>query len=97
MGLTVFASFVAARRDAAGTHLAPSHKRYRPTKLSTKGELEALGFTKARSFAHDMMHAPRRGAAGRPRVPNGVRHRSGRGQMASVDGDAGEVVGGVGP
>ena len=32
------------------------HKRYRPTKVTTKGELEALGFTRARSFTNDVVY-----------------------------------------
>jgi RIO kinase 1 len=30
-----------------------AHKRYRPTKVTHKGELQALGFTRARTFAND--------------------------------------------
>jgi len=32
------------------------HKRYRPTKVKAKGELEALGFTRARSFTNDVVY-----------------------------------------
>lgn len=49
--------FIVERRSLDGTRSALlAHKRYRPTKVSTKGELEALGFTKARSFANDAMY-----------------------------------------
>lgn len=33
-----------------------AHKRYRPTKVTTKGEIEALGFTRARSFTNDAVY-----------------------------------------
>lgn len=32
------------------------HKRYRPTKVTHKGELEELGFSRARTFAHDTIY-----------------------------------------
>jgi RIO kinase 1 len=46
--------FIVERRTLDGRHRQLLvHKRYRPTRVSHKGELEALGFTKARSFAND--------------------------------------------
>ena len=46
--------FLVERRTFDGERSALlAHKRYRPTKVSTKGELEALGFTRARGFAND--------------------------------------------
>jgi len=33
-----------------------AHKRYRPTGVTTKGELEASGFTRARSFVNDTVY-----------------------------------------
>lgn len=49
--------FVVERRTLDGTRCALlAHKRYRPTKVSHKGEIEALGFTRARSFANDSMY-----------------------------------------
>lgn len=46
--------FIVERRTLDGSASALlAHKRYRPTKVSQKGELEALGFTRARSFAND--------------------------------------------
>jgi RIO kinase 1 len=45
--------FVVERRTMSGDRSALlAHKRYRPTKVG-KGELEALGFSRARSFAND--------------------------------------------
>jgi len=49
--------FITLRRTLDGTRSALlAHKRYRPTKVSHKGEIEALGFTRARSFANDSMY-----------------------------------------
>jgi RIO kinase 1 len=46
--------FIVERRMLDGSRSALlAHKRYRPTKVSHKGELQALGFTRARSFAND--------------------------------------------
>ena len=39
-------------RDGSRSELL-AHKRYRPTKVAHKGELEALGFSRARTFASD--------------------------------------------
>jgi RIO kinase 1 len=48
--------FVVERRTLDGRHSAIlAHKRYRPTKVG-KGELEALGFSRARSFTNDAMY-----------------------------------------
>jgi RIO kinase 1 len=33
-----------------------AHKRYRPTKVTEKGALQAAGFTRARTFANDSMY-----------------------------------------
>lgn len=33
-----------------------AHKRYRPTKVARKGELEELGFTRARTFSNDVLY-----------------------------------------
>ncbi len=49
--------FIVERRAADTSHrVLLVHKRYRPTKVSTKGELEALGFTKARGFTNDLVY-----------------------------------------
>ena len=49
--------FIIERRTLDGARSALLvHKRYRPTKVSRKGELEELGFTRARSFANDSMY-----------------------------------------
>ena len=48
--------FVVERRTLDGRRSAIlAHKRYRPTKVR-KGELEAMGFSRARSFANDAMY-----------------------------------------
>lgn len=48
--------FVVERRTLAGDRSALlAHKRYRPTKV-VKGELEALGFSRARSFTNDAIY-----------------------------------------
>jgi RIO kinase 1 len=48
--------FVVERRTLDGRHSAIlAHKRYRPTKVR-KGELEAMGFSRARSFTNDAMY-----------------------------------------
>jgi RIO kinase 1 len=43
-------------RSHGGRSCLLAHKRYRPTKVLRKGELEELGFTKARSFANDAVY-----------------------------------------
>ncbi len=46
--------FIVERRTLDGDRAALlAHKRYRPTKVTRKGELEELGFSRARTFAHD--------------------------------------------
>jgi len=46
--------FIVERRTLDGRRSALlAHKRYRPTRVTQKGELEALGFTRARGFAND--------------------------------------------
>jgi RIO kinase 1 len=46
--------FIVERRTLDGSRSELlAHKRYRPTKVTHKGELQALGFSRARSFAHD--------------------------------------------
>jgi RIO kinase 1 len=48
--------FVVERRTLDGRRSAIlAHKRYRPTKVR-KGELEAMGFSRARSFTNDAMY-----------------------------------------
>jgi RIO kinase 1 len=48
--------FVVERRTLDGTRSELlAHKRYRPTKVG-KGELEAMGFSRARSFTNDAMY-----------------------------------------
>ena len=46
--------FIVERRalDGSRSELL-AHKRYRPTKVTHKGELQELGFSRARTFAHD--------------------------------------------
>ena len=49
--------FIVERRTLDGRRRALLvHKRYRPTKVKAKGELEALGFAKARTFANDHVY-----------------------------------------
>jgi RIO kinase 1 len=49
--------FVVERRTLDGAQSAIlAHKRYRPTKVKTKGELQALGFTRARTFTDDVRY-----------------------------------------
>ena len=46
--------FIVERRTLDGSRSTLlAHKRYRPTKVTRKGELEELGFSRARTFAHD--------------------------------------------
>ncbi len=46
--------FIVERRTLDGSRSALlAHKRYRPTKVTRKGELQELGFSRARTFAHD--------------------------------------------
>jgi RIO kinase 1 len=49
--------FIVERRTLDGVHSELLvHKRYRPTKVKNKGELEALGFTRARTFTNDVQY-----------------------------------------
>ena len=49
--------FIVERSSADGRHRALlAHKRYRPTKVRSKGELEELGFTRARTFTNDVVY-----------------------------------------
>ena len=49
--------FIVERRTLDGSRSELLvHKRYRPTKVSHKGELQALGFTRARTFTNDVMY-----------------------------------------
>ncbi len=45
--------FVVERIADDGRSCLLAHKRYRPRRVSAKGELEALGFQRAASFVHD--------------------------------------------
>ena len=46
--------FIVERRTLDGSRSELlAHKRYRPTKVTHKGELQALGFSRARTFAND--------------------------------------------
>ncbi len=46
--------FIVERRTLDGSRSELlAHKRYRPTKVTHKGELQALGFSRSRAFAHD--------------------------------------------
>jgi RIO kinase 1 len=46
--------FIVERRTLDGSRSTLlAHKRYRPTKVTHKGELEELGFSRARTFTHD--------------------------------------------
>jgi RIO kinase 1 len=48
--------FIVERRTLDGRHSAVlAHKRYRPTSVK-KGELEAMGFSRARSFTNDAIY-----------------------------------------
>lgn len=48
--------FVVERRSADGRHRALlAHKRYRPMKVG-KGEIESLGFARARTFTNDVIY-----------------------------------------
>jgi RIO kinase 1 len=49
--------FVVERRSRVdGRSCLLAHKRYRPAKVTHKGELEALGFTRARAFTDDVVY-----------------------------------------
>lgn len=49
--------FIVERRTLDGVHSELLvHKRYRPTKVKAKGELQALGFTRARTFTNDVQY-----------------------------------------
>jgi RIO kinase 1 len=49
--------FVVERRSIDDDRRALlAHKRYRPTKVGTKGELQALGFTRSRTFTNDVRY-----------------------------------------
>ena len=49
--------FIVERRTLDGSRSALlAHKRYRPTKVSHKGEIEELGFTRARTFTNDVVY-----------------------------------------
>jgi RIO kinase 1 len=49
--------FVVERRTVDERHrVLLAHKRYRPTKVSHKGEIEELGFTRARTFTNDVVY-----------------------------------------
>jgi RIO kinase 1 len=49
--------FVVERRTTDGEQrVLLAHKRYRPTKVRTKGELEELGFTRGRTFTNDVVY-----------------------------------------
>jgi RIO kinase 1 len=49
--------FVVERRTLDGRQAALlAHKRYRPTKATAKGEIEALGFSRARTFVDDAQY-----------------------------------------
>jgi len=49
--------FVVERRSLDDDRRALlAHKRYRPTKVSAKGELQALGFTRSRTFTNDVRY-----------------------------------------
>ena len=49
--------FVVERRSADDRHrVLLAHKRYRPTKVGKKGEIEDLGFTRARTFTNDVVY-----------------------------------------
>ena len=46
--------FIVERRTLDGSRsVLLAHKRYRPTKVTKKGELEEIGFSRARTFARD--------------------------------------------
>ena len=49
--------FIVERRTVEGDQrVLLAHKRYRPTKVTAKGELETLGFTRARGFTNDVVY-----------------------------------------
>jgi len=49
--------FIVERRTLDGDRSALLvHKRYRPSKVTHKGELEELGFTRARTFTNDVLY-----------------------------------------
>lgn len=49
--------FIVERRTIDGARRALlAHKRYRPLKVGAKGELEALGFARARTFTNDVVY-----------------------------------------
>ncbi|MGQ0434472.1 MAG: RIO1 family regulatory kinase/ATPase domain-containing protein [Microthrixaceae bacterium] len=49
--------FIVERRTLDNRqHALLAHKRYRPTKIGHKGEIEELGFTRARTFTNDVVY-----------------------------------------
>ena len=49
--------FIVERTTLDGRHTTLlAHKRYRPLKATRKGELEALGFTRRRTFTNDVLY-----------------------------------------
>jgi RIO kinase 1 len=57
-----------------------AHKRYRPVTVRHKGELEELGFTKARSFANDARYREGRGRQRSGRDARAIAARSAHGR-----------------
>ncbi len=49
--------FITLRRTVdGGRSVLLAHKRYRPLKATAKGEIEALGFTRSRTFTNDVLY-----------------------------------------
>ncbi|HET6952642.1 MAG TPA: RIO1 family regulatory kinase/ATPase [Acidimicrobiales bacterium] len=78
--------FVVERRTLDGRHAAVlAHKRYRPTRVTTKGALEAEGFSRARTFTDDAAYrAGRTFAVSRDR--RAVARRSAYGRRVLAEG-----------
>jgi RIO kinase 1 len=73
--------FLVERRSADGEQRALlAHKRYRPVTVSRKGELEELGFTKARAFSNDARYREGRARQGSSRDQRAVEAKTGHGR-----------------
>jgi RIO kinase 1 len=76
--------FVVERHTVDQTRSAVlAHKRYRPTQV-TKGDLEAGGFTRARTFADDAVYQAGRGVAS-SRDRRALRRRSAHGRRLRAE------------
>ncbi len=71
--------FVVERVSDDGRRCLLAHKRYRPRRVSAKGELAALGFQRAANFVHDAGYRDGR-AVGNSRDRRAIARRSAHGR-----------------